>query len=117
MSESSSERSPRERQIDALILEYEQAAEQGRPLNPEVFLKRHAEFAGELREYIENVGHFREVVQPFPSVLEETEPVSGSAPRDLRSGMNMRYFGDYEILEELGHGGSGGRVQSPPDEA
>ncbi len=107
MSESSSERSPRDRQVDALIAEFELAAEQGRPLNREEFLKQHAEYALELREYLDDISCLRAAVKPIQPEPEETELFSGSAPGTLQPGMQVRYFGDYEILEVLGAGGMG----------
>ena len=56
MSESASQRSPRERQVDALIAEYYQSVERGKPLDQAGFLAAHPEFAGELREFLGDVG-------------------------------------------------------------
>ena len=52
MSDSTGERTPHDRQVDALIARLELAIEQGRPLDLEEFLKPHPEHAADVRKYL-----------------------------------------------------------------
>lgn len=95
MSISSSDRSQREKQVDALIALYYQASEQGQPLNQAEFLQQHPEFSAELREFFANVGRIEQVAQPI-------NPVESGTVASV--GLKIR---DYRILEEIGAGGMG----------
>lgn len=101
MSDFSSERSPYERELNALIVEYYHAAEQGEPLDQAEFVRQHPDFAAELREFFENVGQIEQVAAPLIPPVEEAQ----TSP--VEPGVMVRYFGDYEILEEIGAGGMG----------
>lgn len=100
-------RSPHERQLDALIAEYYEAEELGRPLDQADFLRQHPDFSTELRDFFADVGQIEQVAPPPDPALEDTQPVSGSVPTSVSPGVKVRNFGDYEILDELGAGGMG----------
>ncbi len=107
MPDSASQRNPREQRLDALIAMYYQAAEQGQPLNQAEFLQQHPFFAEELREFFANVGEIEQVATPLGPPLDETKFADNLRTSSLKPGRVVRYFGDYEILEELGAGGMG----------
>ena len=107
MPDSDSDRSQRERDLDSLIAEFYQAVERGQGVDQAEFLKRHPDSAAEMREFFENVERIEKVAVSVSPILEETQPVATSTPGSLIPGTVVRYFGDYEILEELGAGGMG----------
>lgn len=90
MPNSASGRSLHEQRLDALIAEYLQAEEQGRPLDQQDFLKQHAEFSAELQEFFADVGRIEQVAQPVTP--------KGTQTPEIRN---------YRLIEKLGEGGMG----------
>jgi WD40 repeat protein/tRNA A-37 threonylcarbamoyl transferase component Bud32 len=107
MTDPSTERSQHEQQLDAIIAEYYEAAEQGRPPNRAEFLRQHPDFSAELREFFADVRQIEQVAPPLRPALEDTKQYDSSQGSSLSPGVLVRYVGDYEILEELGSGGMG----------
>lgn len=103
----SSERSQHEQQLDAIIAEYYQAAEQGQPLDQAEVLSCHPDFSAELREFFADVKEIEWAAPPLRPAMEDTKPDDSSRSSSLSPGVQVRYVGDYEILEELGSGGMG----------
>jgi eukaryotic-like serine/threonine-protein kinase len=102
----------RSRQIDAAIAEYLEALDQGGPPETEAFLTRHAAIAVELRSFLADYRAFQRDVPAAESTSQQTSDfaniaartpfaITGDAPKTLR------YFGDYELLQEIARGGMG----------
>ncbi len=107
MSETESERSLREQQVDALIAEYYQSVERGQPLDQDGFLAAHPDFADELREFLADIGQLEDLVRPAVPDLAETyiQPPSEAPP--LAPKTVIRYFGEYKLIKQVGMGGMG----------
>jgi WD40 repeat protein/tRNA A-37 threonylcarbamoyl transferase component Bud32 len=91
--------------LDAVIAEYLQQVEAGAVPNREALLERHPELAERLRAFFADydrvdrqAGELHLSHDPNPTVGE-----AGQAPERPR----VRYFGDYELLEEIARGGMG----------
>ena len=88
---------------DHAIGEYMCRIDEGEAVDREEFIAQHAGAEEELREYFTDLDDVEALVAVEPrSSNEEHEadlnlPVSG----------NIRYFGDYELLDEIGRGGMG----------
>jgi eukaryotic-like serine/threonine-protein kinase len=92
----------REQRIEAAIAEFLQAADAGTPLDRAAWLDEHAELRSELEQFLADQSAFRNVARPndqFTLPLRDTG-VDGSHPI-------VRYFGDYELIEEIARGGMG----------
>ena len=88
MPPSITERSEHEQQLDALIAEYELAAERGAPLETQDFVQQHPEFAAELRQYLADAGQ----LQGWFGPPQATPAVT------MTSGLRIR---DYQVLEKI----------------
>ena len=94
--------------VDAAIAEYLELLERGAVPDKAAFLARYPEIANELRQFIDDYHSVkRNAVQPSDdgantySLHADPRPM-GSVPID-----EIRYFGDYELLEEIERGGMG----------
>jgi hypothetical protein len=70
-------------------------------------LARYPEFAQELAEFFADRDRIDRVAAPPPRAPSE-EPTLGFSPATPASTLGIiRYFGDYELLQEIGRGGMG----------
>lgn len=99
----------REQQLDAIIAAYYRAVEAGECIDQKDFIAKYPEVQTELSEFFADLGMFN-AASPQDQLDPALEPTltSGAAGREEScSGAVVRYFGEYEILEELGAGGMG----------
>jgi eukaryotic-like serine/threonine-protein kinase len=101
-----------EERVDVVIAEFLEAEAAGRLPDRAALLTRHPDLADELRSFFANHDRMRAMAEPLRP-LEPTPP--GEAPTlGLDNGPpgagplgTVRYFGDYELLEEIARGGMG----------
>ncbi|MBI5761781.1 MAG: protein kinase, partial [Planctomycetales bacterium] len=85
--------------LERVLAEYLHDSENGTSPNREELLARHPDLADELREFFANRDRMKGLARPF---------ASAALPRpSMTPPETVRYFGDYEVLEEIGHGGMG----------
>ncbi len=98
-----------EQQLDVLIAEYYRAEAAGKAPDHTEFITQHPEFAKELAEFFADVLmlHGPDRSNPHDPALEPTITPNASPRSKAAVGFVVRYFGEYEILEELGAGGMG----------
>ncbi len=116
MSETLPNPADREQRLQEILAAYMQAVEAGRTPDRQRLLAEHPDLADELASFFANRDDFagmaaREflpaaVPAPAPS---ETPTIGADGPTDGAPlvGESLRYFGDYEILEEIARGGMG----------
>ena len=99
--------------LDSIIADYLEALEAGRPPDREGWLARHAELAGDLRAFLAShdrmakVGaNLRGLATAAPPGSEAPTLAPGETPATA-SLAKVRYFGDYELFEEIARGGMG----------
>jgi len=107
----------RERHVDALIAAHLEAERTGLAPDREQLLKEHPDLAGELGSFFADRDQFEKRAGPLRA--DETDVAAAArnaalmptlAPGDAPSptpGDMLRYFGDYELLEEIARGGMG----------
>jgi serine/threonine protein kinase/WD40 repeat protein len=86
--------------LDDLLAECIAAEESGRAIDLEALIRQHPEHAAELREFLANRDQMRRIA----------EPLQGAAAVSHRNGHplgKIRYFGDYELVDEIAAGGMG----------
>ena len=109
MPDSQNSHDQHEQQLDAIVAEYYRAEEAGQAPDHNEFIAQHAEFATELAEFFSDIGILQDAnIQGHGDpALEPTIIPCKSRPTKSAAGQVVRYFGEYEILEELGAGGMG----------
>jgi serine/threonine protein kinase len=83
-----------EARLDALLAQYVEAVEAGGSPDRQALLDQNPDLAADLREFFAN----RDEIQQ--AVGDVRQRPAGALPR-------LRYFGDYELLEEIARGGMG----------
>lgn len=99
MSSSSDSSSSR---FDQVLADYLRRCDDGEDVDREAFIAKHPDLADELREYFETEEKFGRVGAGH---LDET--LASDSGLTVKPTDVVRYFGDYEILEEIARGGMG----------
>jgi WD40 repeat protein/predicted Ser/Thr protein kinase len=102
--------SPHDRQLEEILVGYLEAVEAGRAPRREEFLAAHAEFAAELAAFLDDRARLDQLAAPMreqPAPAAESPTLAYSEAPTSPSLGTVRYFGDYELLEELARGGMG----------
>lgn len=86
-----------EADVDEIIAAYLKAAQAGVAPDHEALIAQHPSYAKELREFFADQERFRRVAEPVRAAVTGMPAV----------GTQVRYFGDYELLEEIARGGMG----------
>jgi serine/threonine-protein kinase len=86
--------------LDEIVADYLRAVERGDSPNREDLLTRHPELADELREFFADHDRIAQIARPL---FEPTIAPTGLTTSPAK----IRYFGDYELLEEIARGGMG----------
>ncbi len=109
MSDEYSARDAREQQLDAIIAAYYRAVEAGECIDQRDFISKYPEVQKDLSEFFADLGMFNAAGPPaqHAPALEPTITAVASHGQALNNSAQVRYFGAYEILEELGSGGMG----------
>ena len=89
--------------LDQIIADYIQAEETGQALDRRDLIDRHPEQADALRGFFADLDRIDRVAAP----LRDADPTEGpeAGPEDIPP--IVRYFGDYEVMEEVARGGMG----------
>jgi len=121
----SSGSSERDRQVDEIIAAYLEAAAAGTAPDRQELLAKHPELAGELTAFFADHDAVRELARaglpgkpavgaptlahegPAPAQAGEPTLAPGEQSPAAKPLGTVRYFGDYELLEELARGGMG----------
>lgn len=95
-----------EASLEKLLAEYLHAAESDQPIDQQQVIAAHPEFADELRSFFANREALERIAEPLKG--SAYEPTMGLAASSQTGELKrVRYFGDYELLEEIARGGMG----------
>src|SRR5437762_1066295 len=106
----------REQRLQAVLVAYLEAVERGQQPEPQELLDRHSEFTAELHEFLANRAQLDRLAAPLRQLAEAAQAeaiarrtlgAEGNATSAAAPGDKVRYFGDYELLEEIARGGMG----------
>jgi hypothetical protein len=101
----------RDDRLQTVLLDYLKAVDAGQTPDQEELLRLHPDLADDLRAFFADQKQIEKVVDPLrtgpPAAAEpETLPPDEPAAADPSRG-KVRYFGDYELLQEIARGGMG----------
>src|SRR3954469_12394131 len=88
-----------EHALDDVLASYIAGEEAGRAPDRQELLARYPQFVGDLREFFANRDQMQRLAGPFRGTADSSRP---NPPLG-----KVRYFGDYELLEEVAAGGMG----------
>jgi WD40 repeat protein/tetratricopeptide (TPR) repeat protein len=83
--------------LDEVVATYLKAAQAGVPPSHDELLALYPAFARDLAEFLADQERFRRLAEPVRAAVTGVPP----------AGTKVRYFGDYELLEEIARGGMG----------
>src|SRR5262249_4587205 len=100
--------------VNEAIAAYLEAAEAGQPPDRATFLASYPDLQSELRAFLEDRAKCAQAAQPtgpraapIPGVAGDPATGAPGAPSPAAPLATVRYFGDYELLEEIARGGMG----------
>jgi eukaryotic-like serine/threonine-protein kinase len=114
--------------LNEILADYLQAVESGQAIDVERYVREHIEYEKELREFFADKRHLDDLAGRDATVPAASDPFDAAtlAPKSKthldaptlvsvadiaaeapRTGALVRYFGEYELLEEIAHGGMG----------
>lgn len=92
--------------LDSLLLDWQQLREQGREITPAEFCRDHPELLPEFEKQVQALRSMQMFLQTPPD-LSDTVAFVGAQPKVFLAEGVRRRLGDYEILQEIAHGGMG----------
>jgi len=104
----------RDRRINEVIAAYLEARRTGAPANRQEWLGRHPDLADELQSFFADQDNFERLAGPpgppealAAQAVAEAATLAPGPTEGFAPGVRVRYFGDYELLEEIARGGMG----------
>ena len=92
--------------LDQVLVEYLRSVEAGAPLDHEALVDKHPDLADDLRSFFANRDALERFARPLAGQARFDEPTLGPGESaDLSR--RLRYFGEYELMEEIARGGMG----------
>ena len=98
--------SPREQRLHEIVAGFLQAVDAGLTPDRERLLALHPDLADSLRTFFADHDRMKQAAAPLPPTEAPTVAPS-EMPSSAASLGTVRYFGDYELLEEIARGGMG----------
>jgi eukaryotic-like serine/threonine-protein kinase len=99
--------SGRDDRVNEIIADYLRAADAGQLLNRDELLARHPDLADALRSFFADHDAAARLAPPPASRTDTPTVAPGEASPSTPTLGTVRYFGDYELLEEIARGGMG----------
>ncbi len=99
--------SERDQRLERILADYLHAVEAGTAPDRASFLEQYPDLAGELRSFFRNQDAIERMAEPIKQQVPEMDTIAPGGAASTGVGSTIRYFGDYELLEEIARGGMG----------
>jgi eukaryotic-like serine/threonine-protein kinase len=96
-----------EQRLERIIADYLHAVEAGSAPDRAELLKQHPDLAADLGSFLRNRDAMDRIAEPLKQQVPGLETIGASPAPSGGVGTTVRYFGDYELLEEIARGGMG----------
>jgi WD40 repeat protein/serine/threonine protein kinase len=96
--------SGRDKRLENVLIDCEEAMDRGQALDRQELVVRYPEFTAELAEFFADRDRIEKLAQPLRALAPKDPQKTDAGPQ---LGTTLRYFGDYELLEEIARGGMG----------
>ena len=106
MSSPADSQSAPESRLERVLAEYLRSVDEGRPIDRTTLLAAYPDLADELQSFFRNRDAMARISEPFQGTPAEM-PTVGFAEHPADAAPRVRYFGDYELLEEIARGRMG----------
>src|SRR5579872_3482867 len=107
MSESVHQFADAQAKLETILAEYLRSVEIGQPLDRQSLLAAHPDLAHELESFFRNRDAMQRLADPVKAAVEAPTLAPTFHASVGHGGALVRYFGDYELVEEIARGGMG----------
>jgi WD40 repeat protein/predicted Ser/Thr protein kinase len=108
MSDSSAARdTDQQTRLERVLADYLHSVENGQPLDRAALVAAHPDLADDLQSFFRNHDSIGRLAVPLKAAVDAPTLLGMQEPVPFQSGMTVRYFGDYELLDEIARGGMG----------
>ncbi|MGA2256703.1 MAG: protein kinase [Thermoguttaceae bacterium] len=104
---STSQPSEHDRQLEQLMAEYLHSVDRGAPLDRAKLLDDHPQLADELASFFRNQDAIARLAGPLKAEAALDSTLDSGRTDAARDTVRVRYFGEYELVEEIARGGMG----------
>ncbi len=102
-----SQPSERDRQLEQLFAEYMHSVDRGAPLDRDKLLDEHPELADDLASFFRNQDAIARLAGPLKADAAVDPTLDAGQTATAGDTVRVRYFGEYELEEEIARGGMG----------
>ncbi|MBI3862625.1 MAG: serine/threonine protein kinase, partial [Planctomycetia bacterium] len=99
--------SARQAKLEQILADYLHSVERGDPLDRQSLLAAHPDLAADLTSFFRNHDAIGRLAEPLNAAVDAPTLLGMSDTHSAQAGQTIRYFGDYELLDEIARGGMG----------
>jgi serine/threonine protein kinase len=99
--------SQRDERLEQILADYLHSVEAGNAPDRAELISRHPDLAADLGSFFRNRDAMHRMAEPIQDQSLALAETIGRSESPAGAGTTIRYFGDYELLEEIARGGMG----------
>jgi len=97
----------RQTRLERVLADYLHSVENGQPLDRSALIVEHPDLADDLQSFFRNHDSIGRLAEPLQALVDAPTIAGPSDVGTAMTGNSVRYFGDYELLDEIARGGMG----------